>query len=209
MPRVLDLFCCCGGAAKGLHDAGFEVVGVDITNNHEYPYEFVCQDVFTLGPRFFEHFDLIWASPPCQHYSYGMQKFDQYKQYPDLVGPTRELLLKTGKPFIIENVVGAPLRKDIQLCGEMFGLRVVRHRIFEINGFVVPQPKHIKHREKVGRKSWYMCVAGHGGQSVSTKFDDWKKAMNIYHIIDKVHLKQAVPPAYSEYIGRYFTLVQK
>ena len=230
--KVLDLFCCCGGAAKGLHDAGFEVTGVDITNNHEYPYEFINADVFTLGYRFFQAFDLIWASPPCQHYI-PTNKW-RGDVHPDLVEPTRRLLLYTDKPFIIENVVGAPIRKDLRLCGEMFLLRVIRHRIFEIHGFTVMQPPHIKHRlsvmdgtavgcysgginpgfwgdkskqqafRKKRKDSYYACVAGHGGNGYSFKLKDWQNAMNIYHITRKEHLTQAIPPAYSKYIGDWF-----
>ena len=203
MMKILDLFCCCGGAAKGFHDSGHEVTGVDITDDHDYPYEFIHADVFSLPDKLLDSFDLIWASPPCQHYSYGTQKFDRYLKYPDTVEPTRNLLKKSGKPYIIENVIGAPLRKDLRLCGEMFGLRVLRHRIFEISGFTVMQPPHQKHRALVNGKSWYMGVYGHGGVSVSTRFDDWKKAMQLYHIKKKTHLAQAIPPKYTAYIARY------
>ena len=86
--KVLDLFCCCGGAAKGLSDAGFEVTGVDITDNHEYPYDFVHSNVFDLDPDWIAQFDLIWASPPCQAYSWGTRK-GRTEKFPDLVDRTR------------------------------------------------------------------------------------------------------------------------
>lgn len=198
--RCLDLFCCCGGAAKGISNLGHEVIGVDITNNHQYPFEFIHSDVFNLDIDFIKGFDLVWASPPCQVFTWGTRK-DRKDKFPDLVDKTRQLLLGVGKPFILENVVGAPLRKDLVLCGEMFGLNVIRHRIFEIHGFTVLQPPHIKHRSPKNKNhSSYCCVSGHGGDSVSFRLEDWQEAMGIYHITNKVHLTQAVPPAYSEYI---------
>lgn len=105
---------------------------------------------------------------------------------------------------MIENVIGAPVRKDLVLCGEMFGLRVIRHRIFETEGFTVMQPAHIKHRPPVTEgRSYYMQVAGHGGQSYSFKLEDWKKAMDIDWVNDKEHLTQMIPPKYSEYISLF------
>ena len=105
---------------------------------------------------------------PVHHVSIiHLPKKNRIDKFPDLVERIRNLLLKTGKPFTIENVVGAPLRKDIILCGEMFGIRVLRHRIFEIEGFNVSQPQHIKHRPQISKdKSYYASVAGHGGDSV-------------------------------------------
>lgn len=197
----------------GLRNAGFEVMGVDITNNHEYPFEFIHSDVFQLEPEFFDQFDLIWASPPCQAYSFGTEGIrNRGKEYPDLVAPTRQLLKDTGKPFIIENVAGAPIRKDIVLCGEMFGLRIVRHRHFEIEGFTVLNPLHEKHKEPLGpiaesiigrNRSYYAQIAGHGGDSYSYSLKDWQQAIGIDWITKKEHLTQAVPPKYSEYIARY------
>ena len=189
----------------GMNQAGFEVTGVDITNDHQYPFQFIHRDVFDLDLDFIKGFDLMWSSPPCQVFTWGTRK-DRKDKFPDLVDKTRQLLLKTGKPFIIENVVGAPLRKDLVLCGEMFGLNVIRHRIFEIHGFTVLQPPHIKHKPpKDKTHSAYCCVSGHGGDSYTFRLEDWQKAMDIYHITKKEHLTQAIPPAYSKYIASYFT----
>ena len=225
--KILDLFCCCGGSSKGLSEHG-QVTGVDITDNHQYPYDFIHSDVFDLRPDFFEKFDFIWASPPCQHYI-PTNKWRGNK-YPDLISKTRELLHKTGKPFVIENVQGAPIRKDLRLCGEMFGLRVIRHRLFEIEGFPIIQPKHEKHKLSVmngtaigcwsggvkpgfwGNKekqrefvkkrkdSYYACVSGHGGNGFSFKLKDWQDAMGIDWVTKKEHLTQMIPPAYARYI---------
>jgi DNA (cytosine-5)-methyltransferase 1 len=190
--------------AKGFTDAGHEVTGVDITDDHQYLYDFIHSDVFKLKPEFLTKFDLIHASPPCQFYSWSTKKNRTFEKYPDLIGRTRQLLLKTNKPYIIENVIGAPLRKDLRLCGEMFGLRVLRHRLFEIHGFTVLQPPHIKHHQPISKNhSYYAGVFGHGGQSFSTSLKTWQDAMSIHWISKKKHLAQAIPPKYAEYIGRY------
>lgn len=205
--KALDLFSCCGGAGQGLKDGGFdEVVGVDITPGHEYPFEQIIADVFTLSLDFLRQFNFIWASPPCQFYTLATAHLRANgKEYPDLVALTRDLLIKTGKPFVIENTNGAPIRRDLMLCGEMFGLRVLRHRYFEINGFQVAQPKHIKHKPQIDAKhSYYMCVAGKGGNSASYRLDDWRDAMRINWISQREHLTQAIPPAYSAFIAKAF-----
>lgn len=210
MKKLLDLFCCCGGISKGFHDAGFKCTGIDIKNNHKYPYDFIQKDIFDLDINFMQEFDLIHASPPCQSFTWSSAKHrNKGKTYPDLVADTRKLLQRTGRPYIIENVIGAPVRKDLVLCGVMFGLRVIRHRIFEIKGFTVLQPKHEKHKSgstnsKGNPQSYYACVAGGGGDGYSYKLIDWQKAMGIDWVTKKEHLTQMIPPKYSEYIGKYF-----
>lgn len=189
--------------SRGFVDADHEVVGVDITDDHQYPYEFIHSDVFKLEPQFFNEYDLIHASPPCQHYSWSAKRW--HKDHPDLIDKTRQVLLETGKPFIIENVIGAPVRNDLRLCGEMFGLRVIRHRLFELNGFTVMQPPHIRHRSPISKNhSYYAGVFGHGGQSFSTTLKTWQDAMGIDWITSKKHLAQAIPPKYAEYIINAF-----
>ena len=168
--KVLDLYCCKGGATKGILNAipDAEIIGIDNVLNHQkdYPGKFVWLDISILeeiNPELLKWADIIWASPPCQKYIYASKKARNLgKKYPDMVAFTRDLLLKTGKPFIIENVTTAPIRKDLILCGEMFGLKIIRHRAFEITGFKVIQPKHKKHRGKV-KDGYYVTVAGHGG----------------------------------------------
>jgi DNA (cytosine-5)-methyltransferase 1 len=199
--KVLDLFCCCGGASKGLSVRN-EVTGVDITDNHQYPFNFIHSDVFDLKPEFFEQFDFIWASPPCQHFTWARRLNTKHK-FPDLIDKTRNLLQNTGKPYIIENVLGAPLRRDLLLCGDMFDLRVRRHRIFESN-FPIIQPIHNKHKKRIDKThSYYVCASGHGGNGYSFKLKDIQNAMGIDWITKKEHLTQAVPPKYSEYIIKY------
>lgn len=204
--KIVDLFCCCGGASTGLYNNGKnEITGIDLTCDHEYPYFGIfCQDVLKLKPSFFDNFDLIWASPPCQQFSIGSKRWlnKGYIMPPNLIPETRELLNKTNKPYIIENVPNAPLRKDLILCGEMFGLRVIRHRIFELgNGVKCLQPPHIKHKPRIDSKhSYYSQIAGHGGDSYSYKIQDWQKDIGIDWVNDKEHLVEMIPPSYSNYI---------
>jgi len=187
----------------GLYRAGFEVTGVDINFQPEYPFHFIQEDVFELDLEFLKRFDFIWASPPCQAYTWASARYrNRGKEYPDLIDRTRQLLMKTGRPFVIENVCTAPIRKDLLLCGRMFNLRVIKHRCFEIHGFSVPQPDHPRCRGLV-KKGVCFTVAGHGGDSKSYRLVDWQKAMGIDWITDRKMLAEAIPPAYSEYIGRF------
>lgn len=204
--KALDLFCKAGGATKGLQEAGFHVTGVDIERQPNY-----CGDVFLQGDVFDcllgllssgYQFDLIWASPPCQRYSMFSRNLGTSENHPDLIGGVRELLDQVGSPWIIENVVGAPLRKDVVLCGTMFGLRLIRHRVFETAfpaPVLVPPCTHRGgeipvygngtprwHREKLGRN---ITVAE---QRVAMGID-W---------MTRAELTQAVPPAYSKYLAR-------
>ncbi len=215
-PLLVDLCCKAGGCSVGYFNAGFEVIGIDKDPQPHYPFKFIQADVLDMD---LPDADIYHASPPCQLFSIGTKKYrNKGKEYPDVLTPLRERLIKAGKPFIIENVPGAPLRKDLVLCGEMFGLRVLRHRLFEIHGLTVLQPPHIKHKLSAckgtaimvcsgnrpggwGKRSHYATVAGNGGNSYSFKFEDWQKAMGIFHM-NKKELTQAIPPAYTEYIGR-------
>jgi len=207
---ALDLFCASGGTSRGLIQAGFDsVYGIDWNGEMTkyYPYRYELKNVFDLSIEYLMQFDFIWASPPCQKYLYSTKKWRNLGMtYPDLIKPTRKLLLKTGRPFVIENSTYAPIRKDLILCGEMFGLGVIRHRAFEINGFSVKQPIHKKHRGTV-KQGYYVTVAGHGGDG-SGKLKDWQKAMKINWIKDNHILAQAVPPAYSKYIGKCFLKIK-
>lgn len=205
--KVLDLFCGAGGSSNGLEHAGFvDITGIDIFTQLEYLYKFIQDDVirrFTAFPEQLKEFDFIWASPPCQAYTFASKKSRNLgKIYPDLIKQTREILLRWGGPFVIENVTTAPIRKDLILCGEMFKLKVIRHRAFEIHGFKVPQLKHKKHKGTV-KQGFYVTVAGHGGDGKAS-LKVWQKAMGINWITDKKMLAEAVPPKYAEYIGEQF-----
>src|ERR1700737_2665900 len=126
--RLLDLFCGAGGAAAGYAMVGFEVRGVDIQPQPRYPYRFVQADALDYP---LDDFDVVHASPPCQLYSVTHALWR--RDYPDLLSVMRTWLWASGKPFVLENVVGAPLPGSLLLCGTMFGLGVLRHRLFESN----------------------------------------------------------------------------
>jgi DNA (cytosine-5)-methyltransferase 1 len=203
----LDLYCGAGGAAKGYADAGWDVTGVDIAPQPHYPYPYTRQDALAylrgvawgLG----DGYDAIHASPPCQAYS-DLQKQSK-RAYPDLVAPTRLLLEEIGLPYVIENVVGAPLRDPVMLCGSMFGLGVQRHRLFETNWpLLVPQcwhgatpPRYEIQRHGERYLSRYAAVYGTGGGKAR---EHWATAMGITWMTPP-ELAQAIPPAYTEFIG--------
>lgn len=140
-PVLLDLFCCAGGAGKGYHDAGFQVIGVDIDPQPRYPYTFFQADAIEFAREFGSLFDVVHASPPCQTFSRTKTLHDN--EHPDLVEDTRLALQASGRPYVIENVVGAPLIDPIKLSGQHFNmttedvdgvpLKLVRHRLFESN----------------------------------------------------------------------------
>lgn len=143
--RALDLFCGAGGASMGLYRAGFDVVGVDVRRQPRYPFRFVQADA--LAPPFdLAGFDLIWASPPCQAHT-ALRKMWNACPHEDRIPETRALLIASGRPFVMENVPGAPLLSPVKLCGSMFGLRTPcgaelrRHRYFETNWFVGLMPE--------------------------------------------------------------------
>lgn len=207
-PRLLDLFCCAGGASAGYEAAGFDVFGVDIVAQPNYPYPMQIADALTLSPLFLGEFDAIHASPPCQAYSDLAHRNGNGHEWPRLIEPVRELLAATGKPYVIENVEGSPLQDYIVLCGTMFpGLRVIRHRLFESN-FPVAVPPHLRHplcHTLDKRKAHYgqtdewvdfVSVNGGGNSSVAAARD----AMGISWMTKK-EINEAIPPAYTQYIG--------
>lgn len=205
---ALDLFCGGGGACKGLLDYFDEVVGYDLDNQSKYyPGTFIQGDVTQLTPGDIKDFDFVWASPPCQRFSTATKRWaGKAGHHPDLVQATRSLLLQADVPFVMENVPAAPLRMDLMLCGLMVNLPLIRrHRIFEIEGFKVPQPDHPKHV----KGSKYITVAGHpGGKSTRDGTEgrgsaqEWRDAMGIDWLPSRL-VAEAVPPAYSRYIAAY------
>jgi len=195
-PVALDLFCGAGGASRGLQQAGFRVIGVDIKPQPRYAGD-AFEQADALAYRI-EGFDFVWASPPCQRYSLGSLRWDP-TVWPDHIPEVRRILHRTGIPYVIENVPRAPLRSDLTLCGTMFGLRVVRHRRFESNVPLNQPPHRCAPRGSTKRKE-YVTVAGHGGYG-SNALSEWRDAMQI-EWMNKKELAEAVPPAYAEYIGK-------
>jgi DNA (cytosine-5)-methyltransferase 1 len=214
-PLLLDLFCGAGGCAKGYADAGFSIIGVDKEPQKRYPYTFIQMDVFEYMQTFESahavlKFSVIHASPPCQRYSVATKKKNR-NEYPDFIPSVRNLLQKTGLPYVIENVSGAPLlsEKTVTLCGVMFNLGVFRHRLFETN-FSLSSPSHIKHPGRIGDGKYFSVAGGTGRwkswgsvhRNISKgTITECKRAMGIDWMIRK-ELVQAIPPAYTEYIGR-------
>lgn len=202
---ALDLFCAAGGASMGLSRAGFEVVGIDIQPQPRYPFKFIKGDALK-PPLSLKGFDFIWASPPCQAHS-SMKTMHNAKKHESLIVKTREMLKKSGVPYVIENVVGAPLKNPIMLCGTMFGLgaeesELRRHRIFECSrSFLTPQCSHnadgvigiygghVRNRRRLKGERGVDGFPGSAG----------RRAMQIEWMTLN-ELSQAIPPAYSEFI---------
>ncbi len=189
-PLLLDLFCGAGGCSAGYSRAGFDVVGVDNRPQPNYPFPFIQGDALELlaDPDFMAQFDAIAASPPCQHYSQATAWRGDRDNHPDLIGPTRDLLIATGLPYVIENVEGArhELRRPIMLCGSDFGLRVQRHRFFETNW---PLRLHMAPCRHVG-----LLPFEHKGERA------YADAMGCEWMSSK-EARQAIPPAFTQAIG--------
>lgn len=203
--RLLDLFCGAGGAGAGYRSAGFDVVGVDLAPQPRYPFHFVQADALAfLSSADLSNFDAIHASPPCQRYSRARSIQGNEDIHPDLVGPTREALQATGLPYVIENVVGAPLHDPVTVCGTAFALRhdgfeLRRHRLFESN---VPLVGTVCRHELPAAP-----VFGHGAGANFRRrhgrgFESSDKAaiMGIsWATRDEV--SEAIPPVFAAYIG--------
>lgn len=188
--------------------AGFDVTGVDIAPQSNYPYKFIQADAMTFP---LDGFDLIWASPPCQAWSDLGKRNANAHEWPQLIDPIRERLIASGIPYVIENVEGAPLRNPVRLCGTQFkSLRVLRHRLFEASFPIIdlPHGKHPKVHTFDKRKAhfgktceWrdFVQVTGGGNSSVASAAN----AMGIWWMT-KEELNEAIPPAYAHHVARSF-----
>ncbi len=211
-PRLLDLFCGAGGAAMGYHRAGFDIVGIDIAPQPHYPFEFVQADALDYLAEHWRRFDAAHASPPCQGYlNLGAVNRALGRDYdhPQLIADTRRLLIATGLPYVIENVQDArrALRHPVRVCGTGLGLPIRRHRMFESNAEIVGVPcAHHRFTEPRYWTSWrpngerrlstVVQVYGNAGGR-----DEWPAAMGI-DWMTAAEMVEAIPPAYSEHIGR-------
>jgi DNA (cytosine-5)-methyltransferase 1 len=220
-PIVLNLYCCQGGSAAGYEAAGCFVLGVDKDPQPRYPYLFVQADALWFLAEFAEwisaHVLLVDASPPCQLYS-RTWKINR-RSHPDLIAPTRALIVATGRPYVIENVEEAApeLRDPVTMCGAMFpGLHTYRHRLIEAGGWTLVPPQHPRHQHdtvKMGRPlksraqylaqgedrdgDWYHAV-GHFSNVPYVKADMGVGWMN------RDGVSECIPPVYTEFIGRAF-----
>lgn len=198
-PRLLDLFCGAGGAAMGYHRAGFEVVGVDLFPQPNYPFEFYQGDALKFLLEHYSEFDAFHGSPPCQAWTLA-QRINN-REHPDFISATRAAFKLIGKPWVIENVPGAPLVNPVVLCGAMFpGLLTYRHRLFETSEAISPplHPEHLTPTTKMGRRpvpGEFMHVVGNFSgvaQARTAMGIDW---------MSRDELSESIPPAYTEFIG--------
>jgi DNA (cytosine-5)-methyltransferase 1 len=204
MPRLLDLFCGVGGAGEGYRQAGFDVTGVDIKPQKNNPHRFVLSDALEYVAEHGSEYDAIHASPPCQAYSMAAQtQRNRGKVYPDLLAVTRCALQKTGRPWVIENVPGAPMRPDFKLCGCQFGMNLRRERWFETSWHAFALLPSCHHPFPV------VSVVGHGTPTwvreklgYNPTIKHYREAMGI-DWMNREELSQAIPPTFTEYIGRY------
>jgi len=219
-PKLLDLFCCAGGATKGYQRAGFYVVGVDIKPQPRY-----CGDEFYQADALdfpLEGFDAYHASPPCQGYIH-LKNGEDLHGYPLLIDDCRDKLKATGKPFCIENVPAAKeyLRNPIMLCGTMFGLPIWKHRYFETNPVIYALLNTCNHKlgdiDSPFGKIAIPVQTAHGGDSQFHERPSrigirWRPAqpmplrrwaMGIDYDMSKKELAEAIPPVFTEYIGKY------
>jgi len=216
MPLLLDLFCCSGGAGAGYARAGYEVHGVDIIDRPRYPHHFTRADALDhlaglIHSGRIHEYALIHNSPPCQEgcaLTQGTNRSRGWgREHVQLIPALRELLNASGRPYVIEQPNGtAPVRKDVTLCGEMFGLGVLRHRNFELGGWRVDRPKHPKHRgyvrgwrHGVYRDGPYVAAYGKGGGKATVP--EMQAAMGIDWTDVHEELTEAIPPAYTQWLG--------
>ena len=226
-PRLLDLFCGAGGAAVGYHRAGFDVFGIDHAAQPNYPFTFSRDDALAFleviaaaaAAGHLPRLAAIHASPPCQLFSAAASADDRLRLFAihaDLLTPTRDLLAKTGVPYIIENVPGAPMRADVTLCGTMFGLaadgfELRRHRLFELGNWPRQWPSgrprgvnapRCRHRLPA------LAVYGHGGNADFYRRSGGRgvtvaaqrEAMGV-DWTTRGELAEAIPPVFTEFLG--------
>lgn len=217
-PRLLDLFCGAGGAATGYARAGFDVVGVDIAPQKHYPFPFIQADALTFP---LDGFDVIHASPPCQDYSTGAHYGGRGEsKYPRLLAPMRERLMSMDVPWILENVAGAgpDMHNPLRLCGTALNLRVQRHRLFECShvifgaGSCRHRPYDVSVRcKRAEYLGVYRDVVTATGKAVrrppACRFADAKAAMGVDWHLTFHELGEAIPPAYTEWLGRQLLAV--
>ncbi|WP_354644974.1 DNA methylase [Kitasatospora camelliae] len=196
----------------GLYLAGFDVLGVDLRDQPNYPFAFVQGDAIEFIREHGHGFDLNSAGPPCQFdctLTAGTNACYR-ERYPDLLEPTRQALESTGRPYVIEQPPGRASRRmrvDLTLCGEMFRLGVLRHRNFELGGWSMARPAHVPHhgrvagyRHGVRYDGPYFQVYGNGGGKGTVA--EWQDAMRIRWTDVRREIAEAIPPAYAEFIGR-------
>lgn len=218
MIKLLDLCCKAGGCSVGYYQAAqklglqIQITGVDKEPQPNYPFNFIQDDALNYLQNNHQYFTHVHASPPCQHYSQSTAVAKkQGKKYNDVLLPSlQQLMYSINKPGVIENVLAAPLRNDLRLYGYMFGLKVVRGRKFELVNWFCMQPGKPNKMGSVKNGDFAQCV-GNGQKKVTngkpfksdnkTILEQWKEAMQIDWMKTNHELKEAIPPAYTKYIG--------
>ena len=203
--KLLDLFCGVGGASAGYAAAGFDVTGIDLKHGKRYPYTYIRGNVlgYLQDLDFLRSFDVIHASPPCQTYSITQHLRNAQGKTTskvDLIPQTRQALIASGKPYIIENVPGSPLIDPVQLCGSSFNIKVRRHRLFEsnvaLNGSIC---NHKRQGRPIGVYGSLNDQIPNGGKTAANIVEA-RQAMGIEWAIWS-ELVEAIPPVYTEYLG--------
>lgn len=208
--KLLDLYCGAGGAGKGYSNAGWEVVGVDAAPQMHYPFKFFRADALSFLAAHAHEFDAFHASPPCQPHTILRNQVQVQNDDVEYIGEVRKALIATGKPYIMENVIGAPLHQPVTMCGTMFGLgaevdgewwELRRHRVFESNR-MLSTPGPCEHRSRR-----VVSINGKPGGSSRRRnhrlasAHDWRVSMQIDWMSTR-ELAQAIPPAFTEHLGR-------
>lgn len=200
-PVLYDLGCGAGGIATGYDTAGWRVIGFDIAPQPRYPFEFHQADALAVD---LSGADALHASMPCERWALA-SRYTSGARWPDLITPLRPRLNGSGKPWVMENVPGAPVRPDVALCGCFFGLEVpggqlLRERWFECSFPVVAElPEHDHHAPAIsiaghGTPAWQRRITGHVPVAV------WRQVMGVGWTT-RAELAQAVPPAYGLFMG--------
>jgi DNA (cytosine-5)-methyltransferase 1 len=210
-PRLLDLFCGAGGASVGYHRAGFDVTGVDNKPHPDYPFEILIDDAMTVvkDRDYLDTFDVVAGSPPCPRYS-RITPDTTRDSHPDFLPPFRAAVQTWGGVYVIENVVGAPMDHPVMLCGSAFGLRVERHRLFESNACLMSAG--CMHAVHVGgpvgvygdhwdREGGWLRPDGTSRGRKATSVEDAGDALGIDWMTTWDDLTDAIPPAYTHYLG--------
>lgn len=218
-PRLLDLFCCAGGAGTGYARAGWQVTGMDIEPQPHYPFRFQERDVLEIATNSLalhwirRNFDVIHASPPCQEFTvYRNARPNAKPKWPNLIPQTRELLQLIGLPWVMENVPGAPLVDPVRFCGTALGIRVRRHRMFEssfdLQG-VACDHKRFTDRIFPGSSNRpngrTVCNVGEYRVPLGVQ----KEHMQVDWNVSLHELSEMVPPCYTENIGKQMLMLAK